>query len=681
MSKEQTTKEKAEKKKLSIRIKIVANAVLCIILVVCGTVSYTNPRCKKEVEQITKSRLVDQARNLDILMKQELDTYHTALSTLAANSGIVTCATNGEVISNPSNLVEYIRQHDFIQGMMIVDASGNLLFSKNTTINKDFFEEPYLRQIFDEGKENAQSDVQNIGTGNEAIATAVPIKNDDTVVGALVAYIGYETFNKIANCSSLTGVEYLTSYITDRNGIIFAHTEDGKVGTKVVNKVITKVIDELQSTGYAEDSGDQYTYKGIKKFTGYHIIPDSNWVIIQAVDCEEVLASMNQVMTISYFNSIMLGLICMILLWILISRIVKPISETATVLQKVGNLELSIDEGYQKYTKLSDENGTMCSSICAMINNLREEVSNIHEVSSSMEENVRALLEIAGSVTNDANSNAELSQNISAGIEETSATTEAIVEDINKIEEYAKSMEEKLRSGLDASCRLEEDAKRLQKSSEESNQASVQMFEEVKNEMLISKERAKSVEKISVFANDVMKIASQTQLLSLNASIEAARAGEAGRGFVVVAEEINSLAQQSQAVVSNMTALVQEILEAVGGLENSLNKTLTFIEEHVLKDYQMFCQTGMEYGSEATNLKSEMGFIHSGIQKFLETMEKTVDSVEQISITIQGSAADMSDLAIKNSEILQLTENTNEMVQQTSSLAKNLDDVVLRFQL
>ncbi len=68
-------------------------------------------------------------------------------------------------------------------------------------------------------------------------------------------------------------------------------------------------------------------------------------------------------------------------------------------------------------------------------------------------------------------------------------------------------------------------------------------------------EKSKSVEKINVLSEAILKITEQTNLLALNAAIEAARAGEAGKGFSVVAEEIRKLAEES----NNTANEIQEI--------------------------------------------------------------------------------------------------------------------------
>nr|WP_281273802.1 methyl-accepting chemotaxis protein [Biomaibacter acetigenes] len=97
-------------------------------------------------------------------------------------------------------------------------------------------------------------------------------------------------------------------------------------------------------------------------------------------------------------------------------------------------------------------------------------------------------------------------------------------------------------------------------------------FTDVRNEIKGLGIQLSQIGKITDLIND---IAEQTNLLALNATIEAARAGEAGRGFAVVAEEIRKLAEQSKTSSSNISSL----------LENLMNKSnLAIKTSDIMKD-------------------------------------------------------------------------------------------------
>ena len=194
-------------------------------------------------------------------------------------------------------------------------------------------------------------------------------------------------------------------------------------------------------------------------------------------------------------------------------------------------------------------------------------------------------------------------------------------------------------------------------------------------------EQAKSVEKISLFTESIMEISDQTKLLALNASIEAARAGEAGRGFAVVAGEIGNLAKQSTESADNITALVDEIYQAVAALGKCLKQSLTYIEEHVIPDYRQFCNVSEEYSRDSDALAGTMKFLKEGICEFTETMEHTVSSVVRISENVQESAAKIQTMEEENRSVTKLIQETYGLVQVNAKLSGELKEVVGKYTL
>lgn len=162
-------------------------------------------------------------------------------------------------------------------------------------------------------------------------------------------------------------------------------------------------------------------------------------------------------------------------------------------------------------------------------------------------------------------------------------------------------------------------------------------------------EISKCSEQIGSIIGDIEDIASQTNLLSLNAAIEAARAGEAGRGFAVVAEQVKSLAEESAKAAGRTTALIETTIEAVDKGISIANETASNMSEV------------MDGAMEATQ---KMGQIASMLQKDVKRMHEVNDNISQVSAVVDNNSATSEETAAISQEQNQQVEAMVSLMDQ-----------------
>ena len=147
-----------------------------------------------------------------------------------------------------------------------------------------------------------------------------------------------------------------------------------------------------------------------------------------------------------------------------------------------------------------------------------------------------------------------------------------------------------------------------------------------------------SVNKISQAATLISEIASQTNLLSLNASIEAARAGEAGRGFAVVADQIRQLAEQSTKSAVDTRELIEGSLEEIAEGNKAADKAAASIET-VVEGIGKIAESSRSISEISKDQANAMDQAEQGVNQISEVVQSNSATAEESSATSQELSA------------------------------------------
>ena len=252
--------------------------------------------------------------------------------------------------------------------------------------------------------------------------------------------------------------------------------------------------------------------------------------------------------------------------------------------------------------------------ILKRFNSTLTEISNLAEqVSSNSSEVEKASKSLADGATEQA-----------GVIEELNATIDTVV---NLAEDTAKETQS-------ASARVKASANKANEEKEKMNE----LLTEMEHITEISKE-------IGNIITDIEDIASQTNLLSLNASIEAARAGEAGRGFAVVADQIGKLAADSAKSAVNTRDLIDKTLVEIKK-GNTITRTTADAFNQIIADMESFAEIAENTMEKANSQAESLEQIGQGIEQLSSVVQDNAASSEEntaISINLAEEAAKMHD--------------------------------------
>ncbi len=239
--------------------------------------------------------------------------------------------------------------------------------------------------------------------------------------------------------------------------------------------------------------------------------------------------------------------------------------------------------------------------------------------------------DLAEQVSSNSSEVENASKSLSDGATEQAGVIEELNATINTVVDLAADTAKETQS---ASARIKASARRANEEKEKMNE----LLTEMEHITEISKE-------IGNIITDIEDIASQTNLLSLNASIEAARAGEAGKGFAVVADQIGKLAADSaQSAVNTRELIDKTLVEIEKG--NTITRTTADSFNQIIEDMEAFADLAQDTMEKANSQAESLEQIGQGIEQLSGVVQGNAASSEEntaISINLAEGASRMHD--------------------------------------
>lgn len=511
------------------------------------------------------------------------------------------------------------------------------------------------------------------------LSYAKPIYKDNTYIGMLNITLNFQSFKEYVNHLDLFNGGYVFMLNQNYNYIVHRTVSEDKKMDTIANGQYKYLTDMMEKQ---ERGTNDCVFGGEEKYFSFQKL-SNGWILCTVIGKDSLVANGRQLMLLLAISLLLSVLLAILVHKFMCGGISTAINYVTNSLHVLSNLDLRDNPQEKAFVQGFDEReqlGVMIHSVaslrkhlCEILPEIQHNAQTTHLYSNQIDQTIDrssvSMREISGVMQQLAAGSQTQRINANESVEKLSSLATRIEESIdfaNEVKTYLSKTRDTNELNITYMNNL------IAKF-----EASMKNSQEVAVNVARLSANSKSIQEI---ITTITSIAGQTNLLALNAAIEAARAGMYGKGFAVVAEEIRKLSTETAAAITEIDAIIKEILSNMDMTEISAKAgedALTQASEAMKESTKSFAliddsvknMVGVT-GKLIDNIDQmdvEKNAVTVAIRAMQTVSEQTAENVEEVARAVQ----------LESSNIGHIEETSDQLKQ----IAQVLDTIVQKFRL
>ncbi|MBI9106005.1 MAG: methyl-accepting chemotaxis protein [Spirochaetales bacterium] len=673
--------------RLSFRISFYA--LLTTIIVMSIMVATTSSIVRKIDGENQKHLMLQTIGDLQKIIDAEITSTRNLIGGYSSDRNLIEALENPEVNGQRGQKVidSLMATSQNFENTWITDKDGRIIISHNPeALGLDCSGNNFYRLLNARMSQNYMDLAPSPSplTGHPIFVCARPILSEKgKFLGIIAVSYDFEIFSH----TTITHLKYGRegyAFVLDQMGNVIAHPNDEIIFTDMSdNSAVKKVLQ-----GADPNEPIWYEFEGETKLLFFNRLSSVPWIVAISLPKNDFYYMTNLVTLLLALSGLAASIFLVTsIIFMMKNLVIKRITALRGGIEilSTGDLTQSTDiAGKDELNYIGGSLKTLTTTMHTLIGSLVEETDALKQLgltlTSNMEETSTSIIQI------DSNIESTRKQISTQGIhvEETAALMEQMTQNIEELDE---AIQTQVASVTESSSAIEEmiaNISTISGASEKAESHAIQLtgasaegrdnLSRVEELVKAISDRSQNLEEAnSIIAN----IASQTNLLAMNAAIEAAHAGDAGKGFAVVSDEIRKLAEQSSLQskqvkldLKEITGLIHEMVTHSGITLTSFDK----ITDRVVEVNRIILEIssamieqnsgGREILTALQNMNEVTGTVERSSKEMSEGSHKVIGAVSalnQISAEVKNA---IEEIRSGTREINQAVENVNELVHK-----------------